>query len=64
MANKGSILRYGDRLIPGDWLSSPNGLFCAYLHSDANLCVYYGQKPDSKLKRWESHSKGNTSRSI
>ena len=54
MANKGSILKSGESLQAGDYLVSANGMFCAYLFEDGNLCIYSSPIPDSNTFMWAS----------
>lgn len=54
MANKGSLLKSGDSLQAGDYLVSANGMFCAYLFEDGNLCIYSSPTPDSSALMWAS----------
>jgi hypothetical protein len=42
MANKGWLLTQGEFLNVGDFLTSPNGIFCAFQQTDGNFCVYRG----------------------
>ncbi|MBK8906157.1 MAG: hypothetical protein IPM53_33570 [Anaerolineaceae bacterium] len=54
MANRGSLLKSGDYLQAGDYLVSANGLFCAFLFEDGNLCIYNSPVPNASAFMWAS----------
>jgi hypothetical protein len=46
--NKGAYLATGQSMVVGDYLTSKNGMFFAYLQEDGNFCIYRGT-PDRNL---------------
>ncbi len=59
---KFDIFKTGDHLRNGDYLISENGLFCASLNDDGNLCVTRGSQPDFSQSIWcsgKTASKGS-----
>jgi hypothetical protein len=49
MGNRGNYLVAGQSLAAGDYLSSPNGQYCAVLQDDGNFVLYWGCLPDKLI---------------
>jgi hypothetical protein len=59
MANKGHFLVAGQSLAAGDYLTSPNGQYIAFMQDDGNFVLYWGRFPDQMIgAMWATGTSG------
>lgn len=54
------MLRPGEYLAKGQWLTSPNGICTAILQDDGNFVIYRQTRPDDRIVLWASSTMSST----